>query len=110
MMNVEEMQKSAKDTVEVTMKSFGAATKGFQAIAAEVGDYSKKSFEQGTVALEKIFGARTLDKAFEAQTDYVKSSYEGAVAQMTKVQGLYADLAKELYKPYEPIFSKFSGK
>ena len=88
------------------MKSFGALTKGFQAIAVEMTDYWKKAFEEGTAAVEKLFGTKSLDKAFEMQSEYAKSAYEGFMAQSTKFGELYADLAKEAYKPFETLMSK----
>ena len=75
--NFETIQKIGKDNVDVAMKSFGVASKGMQAIATEVADFQKKSFEEGTAALEKLLGAKTLDKAFEVQTEFYKSAYEG---------------------------------
>jgi hypothetical protein len=83
------------------MKSFGVASKGMQAIATEVADFQKKSFEEGSAALEKLLGSKTLDKAFEVQTEFYKSAYEGFVSKATKIGELYADLAKESYKPIE---------
>jgi hypothetical protein len=99
--NFDEVQKLSKDSMDATMKSFGAVTKTSQAIAAEFTDYSKKSFEDGSKVLEKLFGAKSLDKAIEIQTDYAKTAYEGFVAQATKMGELYAELAKETYKPFE---------
>ena len=107
--NFDDIQKVGKDNMDVAMKSFGAVSKGFQAIAAEVADYSKKSFEQGTAALEKLMGAKSVDKAIEAHSDYIKSSYEGFVAEATKIGELYADIAKESYKPYEGILGKVAS-
>ncbi|HEX6091748.1 MAG TPA: phasin family protein [Dongiaceae bacterium] len=104
--NFDEMQKLGKDNVDATMKSFGALSKATQTIAAELADYSKKSFEDSTKVLEKLFGAKSLDKAIEIQTDYAKTAYEGFVAQATKISELYADLAKESYKPYEAFMVK----
>lgn len=104
--NLDEMQKLSKDNVDATMKSLGAFSKAGQTIAAEVADYSKKSFEDGTKVLEKLLGAKTLDKAIEIQTDYAKQAYEAFVAQATKMGELYADLAKEAYKPYETFVAK----
>jgi hypothetical protein len=106
MIKIEEMQKFGKDNVDATLKSFGALSKASQAIATEVADYSKKSFEVGTKVLEKLFGAKSFDKAIEIQADYAKSAYEGFVAQATKIGELYADLAKETYKPFEAYVSK----
>jgi hypothetical protein len=104
--NFDDVQKMSKDNMDATMKSLGMFSKATQAIATEVADYSKKSFEEGTKVVEKLFGAKSLDKAIEIQTDYAKSAYEGFVAQATKMGELYADLAKETYKPFESYMVK----
>jgi phasin family protein len=104
--NFDEVQKFGKDNMDATMKSLSAASKGFQAIAAEVSNYSKTSFESGTAAMERLLGAKTLEKAIEVQSEYVKSAYEAFVAESTKLGELYADLAKESYKPFEGYFAK----
>lgn len=108
--NLETLQKIGKDNVDVALKSFGVASKGLQAIATEVADFQKKSFEEGTAALEKLVGAKTLDKAIEAQTEYYKTAYEGFVSKATKIGELYADLAKESYKPLEGAIAKATSK
>lgn len=105
--STEELQQLSKDNIENAMKSFGLLSKSAQAIAVEVADYTKSSFEQGTAALEKLLGAKSLDQAIEIQQTYLKSAYEGAVAQATKIGELYTELAKEAYKPFEGAFSKF---
>ena len=107
--NIDEVQQLGKDNMDATLKSFGALSKSLQTIAIEFADYSKRVFEQGTAASEKLLGAKSLDKAFEVQSDYLKSSYEGFVAQATKLGELYADLAKEAYKPFESAISKASA-
>jgi hypothetical protein len=104
--NIEDVQKLSKENMDAALKSFGAVSKSVQAIAVEVADYSKKSFEQGSAALEKLMGAKSLDKAIEIQTDYAKSAYEGFVAQATKIGEMYTDLAKETYKPLEGALAK----
>jgi Phasin protein len=40
-----------------------------------------ESFEQGSATAERLIGARSLDKAFEVQSDYARASYEGFVAK-----------------------------
>lgn len=105
----EDFQKLGKDNMDQAMKSFGTFSKGMQSLAVEIADYSKKSFEDGAAAFEKLMAAKSLDKAMEIQSDYVKSSYEGFVAQATKVGELYVDLAKDAYKPLEGMIAK-AGK
>lgn len=102
----ENIQKIGKDNVDAALKSFGAVSKGAQAIAVETADYAKKSFEQGTAALEKLVGVKSLDKAIEIQTDYLKASYEGFVAQSSKVGEIATGIAKEAFKPYEGFAAK----
>jgi len=104
--NFEDFQKFGKENVDTYVKQFGTVSKGWQAIATEFADYSKKSFEDGSAALEKLFDAKSLEKAIEVQSEYVKTAYEGFVAEATKLGGLYTDLAKETYKPYEGMLSK----
>ncbi len=106
MIQIDEIQKISKDNTDLAMKNFNTMSKGFQAIAVEVADYQKKSFETGTAALEKLFSAKSLDKAIEMQTEYFKTAYEGFVAEAKKIGELYTDLAKETYKPIETAFAK----
>lgn len=104
--NFEDLQLVGKENVDIALKSMGALSKGAQAIAVEVADYSKKAFEDSTAAMEKMFGVKSLDKAIEVQTEYAKTAYEGFVAKASKIGELYADLAKETYKPFETIMAK----
>jgi hypothetical protein len=104
--NFDDVQKYGKDNMDATMRAWGQLSKGMQAIAAETADYSKKSYEEGTAAFEKLLGAKSLDKAIEIQTAYAKTAYEGFVAQATKIGELYADLAKESCKPFENFVGK----
>jgi hypothetical protein len=104
--NVQDFQKVAQDSIETSISSLTAVAKGTQAITLEVADYSKKSFEAGSAALEKLLGVKSLDKAIEVQTEYLKASYEGYVSEMKKVGELATAVAKDAYKPYESLFAK----
>ncbi len=103
----EEFQKLSKDNAELAAKNFASFQKSAQAIAVEIADYSKKSFEEGSAAFEQLLGAKSLDKAIEVQTSYFKSAYEAFVAEATKLGTLYSDVAKDAYKPFENSFAKF---
>ena len=104
--NFDDLQQVGKENVDIALKSMGALSKGSQAIAVEVADYSKKAFEDGTAAVEKLFGVKSLEKAIEVHTEYAKTAYEGFVAKASKIGELYADLAKETYKPFETLMAK----
>ena len=100
------MQKTTDENADAMMGSFGAITKGTQAIATEIADYSRRSFESGTRTMESLLGAKSLDKAIQVQSEYAKAAYEGFVAHATKLGELYTDLAKEAFKPYEGFVAK----
>lgn len=106
MIQFDSLQQLGKDNVEAALKAFGIVSKGSQAIAVEAADYAKKSFDQSTAAMERLAGVRSLDKAVEVQTDYLKTAYEGFVQQSTRMGELYANLAKEAYKPYESLVAR----
>lgn len=102
----EDAGKFGKEFMDTGLKSFASLSKGFQTIATEATEYSKKSFETGSAVIEKLVAAKSLEKAIEIQTDYAKQAYEGFVAQATKIGELYAEVAKDAYKPYESIVAK----
>ncbi len=79
-------------------RSFGELNKGFQAIAAEWTDYSKKAFEDSTKAFEKLVGAKSPEKAFEIQSQFAKKAYEDYVAELTKLGEMYASLVQSAFK------------
>jgi hypothetical protein len=106
MKNFEDLQQVSKENVDNTMKTMGALSTGVQAIAVEMADYSKKAFEDSSAALEKMFGVKSFDKVIEVQTEYAKTAYEGFMAEASKIGEMYADLAKETYKPFEAIMGK----
>ncbi len=103
---MDQINKFGQDSMDMALNSFGAWTKNAQAIASEVADYSKKAFEDSAAAWEKLVGAKSLEKALEVQSEYLKSSYEDFIAQSTKLGELYVDLAKEAYKPFEGMLAK----
>jgi Phasin protein len=41
------------------MKSFGAISKGFQAIAVELANYAKESLDNHVATTEKLMGAKS---------------------------------------------------
>jgi phasin family protein len=108
MIKVEDIQQYGKEHIENVVASATTVQNGLQAIASAYGDYTKKSFEDTKSFVEKLSGVKSLDKAIEVQTDYVKSAYETFVAESQKIAGMYTDLAKQSFKPLEGLVAKFT--
>ncbi|QWG25584.1 phasin family protein [Bradyrhizobium sediminis] len=108
MVKVEDIQQYGKEQFETVVASATTLQNGIQAIASAYGDYTKKSFEDTKSMVEKLSGVKSLDKAIEVQTEFAKSAYETFVAESQKIAGLYTDLAKQTFKPFEGLVSKFT--
>ena len=106
--NFDDLHTMSNANADATMRSFDVVTKGTQAIATEIADYSKRSFEHGAKAMENLRSVKSLDKAMQVQSDYAKAAYEDYVACATKLGELYANLAKEAFKPYEGLVGKMT--
>lgn len=106
--NFESVQQIGKEQFEAVSAAAAAVTKGWQSIAAETTDYSKKSFEKSRLLAEKLIAVKKIDEAFTLQTDFAKSSYEDFVAEATKIGELYASIAKEVFKPLESVTKGFT--
>ncbi len=100
---IEDFQKLGQSNVDAAVKIFGDFTKGWQAIAAEFSDYTKRSFEDGTQTLERLMAAKSLEQAVDIQSKYVKRSYDEYMHQLAKVGSMYASLAKDAYRPMEKL-------
>lgn len=101
MFSFDDASKYGKDAMDNMLKSYSALAQGMQTITTEASDFSKKSYEDNAKAMEQLVAAKSLDKAFEIQSDFAKSAYENFVAQATKMSEIYANAARDAYKPLE---------
>jgi hypothetical protein len=99
MKNFEDMQKLGQTNVDSAMRMFGEWNKNWQAIAAEMGDYTMRSFEEGSATLEKLMASKSVEQAVEIQTSYAKRAYDDYMQQVTKIGGMYTSMAKTAYEP-----------
>jgi len=105
--NIEDMQKLGQSNVDSAMRMYSEWNKNWQAIAAEMGDYTKRSFEEGSATFEKLIGSKSVGQAIEIQTSYAKRAYDDYMQQASKIGGMYANMAKKAYEPIET--RSFSG-
>ena len=58
----EDFQKFGKQQFDAVTAAATSVSKGLQEIAAETTEFSKKAIAANTAAVEKLLGAKTLDK------------------------------------------------
>ena len=102
----QDFQRMGKDNFDAAIRSYGELNKGLQAIGARVTDYSKRAFEDATRVFEQLAGAKSLEHAFEIQSQYAKKAYDTYMAEASKLGEMYAALARNAYKPIEQAVAK----
>ena len=110
MKNFEDVQNFGKEGFEAWVASATAMTKGVQAVAQEVAEFSRKSLELSTQTFEKAATARSVERVVEVQQGYAKEAYEAALAQANKLGELYVATAKDAFKPFEASLAAFGIK
>jgi Tfp pilus assembly protein FimV len=79
-----------------------------QTIADAYGDYFKKSFEQTRSYFEKLASVRSLDKAFELQTEFAKQACENFSAESKRIGDLYGELTKQRSRRFEDFVARMN--
>ena len=108
--SVEEVQALSKDGFEAGIAALTAMTKGFQSIAQESADFSRRSFEKNTQTIEKFMAARSVESALEVQQNYLKDAYESFLSQFAKYNELYTATMRDAYRPLEAQAAKVAAK
>ena len=84
----------SKETVE-------AYGKGAETLHNEIYAYSKQSIEDSISAAKAVMASKSAHEAFELQTDFAKTAFEGYVSELTKISELFAATSKETLAPIQ---------
>jgi phasin family protein len=95
----EEFTEFQKGNVEAIVESGKLAAKAAESLGQEAADYARKSFESGAAAFKTFAGAKSPTELFKLQSDYMKSYFESAVAESTKVTEAWLKLAGDVAQP-----------
>jgi phasin family protein len=96
-----ELEQISARLVESGLASGTAFARGVQQIATEAGECSRAACEETAAAMEAIHQAPDLEAAVRLQMEHARSAYAALVGQAVRLTGLYADLARDVYKPFE---------
>jgi len=94
-----EVNTYSKKNLEAVVASVTAATKGAEALGAQVMAFSKKSMEEQVAAAKALAGAKSVQEAVELQTAWVKAAMEGYMAEASKMGEVVAASVKDSVKP-----------
>jgi phasin family protein len=95
----EELTEFTKGNVEALVASAKTAAKGAETLGQEVADYGKKSFESATTAMKSMATVKSPTELFQLQSEFAKSSFDGAVAEASKLSEAWLKLAGDVFQP-----------
>ena len=103
--NLQALQALGQTNIDTTVQAFGRWNKNLQAIAAEMGAYSKRTFDDSAATCERLAEAKSVQDALEIQAEFAVRSVEEYVDEMTKIGSLYADIAQTAYQPFYTVMT-----
>jgi hypothetical protein len=103
-----EYEKVAETGFEAASRSFGEANRGFQALAAEMMNYSKATFDDAVRTWEQLIGVKSLEQAIQIQSDYAKRVYDNHMAELSKLGEMYVSMVRDASRPVEQASKRFN--
>ncbi len=101
----EELTEFQKGNVEALVESSKLAAKAAESLGQEAADYARKSFENGTAAMKTFASAKSPSELFKLQSDFMKTSFDAAVAESSKVTEVWLKLAGDVAQPLSNRFA-----
>jgi len=97
-----------KDNAEAMLKSANAAGKGIETINSEVFAYARKSAEESVAAAKAVLSSRTVEEAFQLQSEFSKAVFEAYVDQLAKFGDMALATARHTAEPIQARVSAFA--
>jgi phasin family protein len=97
-----------KDNAEAVLKSANAAGKGIETINSEVFAYVRKSAEDSVTAAKAVLSSKTVEEAFQLQSEFSKAIFETYVDQLAKFGDMALATARHTAEPLQARVSAFS--
>jgi phasin family protein len=90
------------------LKSANAAGKGIETINSEVFAYARKSAEESVAAAKAVLSSRTVEEAFQLQSEFSKAVFEAYVDQLAKFGDMALATARHTAEPIQARVSAFA--
>jgi len=86
---------------EAATHSFSEINRGFQNVAAEITNFSKKRLEDVVRSWEQVLRAKSFGDVVEVQSRYAQKAYEDYTSQMSRLGEIYLDTVRNAAKPVQ---------
>lgn len=93
------------ESVEPLLKAGSAAVEKTETLGAEIVDFGTNQVADYFAAARSILAADDVQKAVELQANYARSSVEGYVSEVGKLNTMMFDATKTLFEPLGASFA-----
>jgi len=104
--NYDEIAKFNKETAEAMVNAGNLAVKGVEEVNSEMLAFAQTQVEDSVAATKAVFGAKTMQEAFELQANFAKTHLDAYVAQTTKIGEM---MTRTTQLAFEPINSRYAS-
>ncbi len=95
----EDINTAVSNYVSAVTKSTAALWQGIEEISRSVGGLSQENFTRCVSAYTSLASAKSPQEAMNTQAEFVKESFDNAVANSSKVSELSVRVAKDAISP-----------
>ncbi len=96
----------AASGIDAAVSGVAATSKRLQALAGEIAQMSKESFDHATETVEKLRQAHGVEEILAIQASFVKEAFEHAAQHTRKFTELITAVPMELSKTYHDAWKK----
>jgi hypothetical protein len=92
--------------LDLAASGVSAAAKNLQALATEIAEASKESFDHATQTLEKLRGAHSVEEIVAIQSSFVKEAIDKAAQHTKRFGELMTAFPLEMTKSYQDAVTR----
>ncbi len=97
-----------RDNAEAMLKCMNAAGKGIETFNSEVFAYARKSAEEGVTVTKAVLASRSVEEAFQLQSEFSRTLFETYVDQLAKFGDMALATARHTAEPIQARASAFA--
>jgi hypothetical protein len=102
----QQAQEQMRSGLDAATKAVAEGNKNFQAIAAEIMNYSKIAFDDAMRTWEQLVSVKSLDQAMQIQSDYARRVYDNHMAELSKLGEMTTGMVRDASKPVEQALKR----
>ena len=93
---------------EAASRSFSEINSGFQAVAAEMTDFSRRRFEDVAHTWDQLLHVRSFGDIVEVQSRHVQKACNAYMSETSKIGEMFLETARKAARPVDETPKRFT--